>query len=111
MFGSVGASIGLAIAGALWNNILPAELTRRLPEESKNMSAQIFGDIVLQMSYPDGSPERDAIVGAYGDVMRKMVIAGAAFMPLIVASIYIWRNINIKKLEEEKGSQTKGNVW
>jgi hypothetical protein len=111
MFGSVGAAIGLAIAGAMWNNILPAELVRRLPEASKDQAAAIFGDIVLQMSYADGTPERDAIVGAYGDVMRKMVIAGAAFMPLVLASIYIWRNVNVRKLEQEKGSQTKGNVW
>ncbi|RYP93453.1 hypothetical protein DL770_000496 [Monosporascus sp. CRB-9-2] len=111
LFGSVGAAIGLAVAGAIWNNILPEQLNQRLPEESKNLTSTIFGDIVTQMSYPDGSPERDAIVGAYGDVQRKLAIAGASFMPLILASIVIWKNINVKKLEDEKGNQTKGNVW
>lgn len=111
MFGSIGAAVGLAIAGAIWNNVLPEQLYQRLPEDSKNQSSTIFGDIVVQMSYADGSPERDAIVDAYGDVQRKLVIAGACFMPLILASIYIWKNINVKKLEEEKGNQTRGNVW
>ncbi|RYP39876.1 hypothetical protein DL767_001995 [Monosporascus sp. MG133] len=111
LFGSVGAAIGLAVAGAIWNNILPEQLNQRLPEESKHLASTIFGDIVTQMSYPDGSPERDAIVGAYGDVQRKLAIAGASFMPLILASIVIWKNINVKKLEDEKGNQTKGNVW
>ncbi|KAG5300470.1 siderochrome-iron transporter MirB [Histoplasma ohiense] len=111
MFGSIGASVGLAVAGAMWNNILPSQLYRRLPEESKAMAAQIFGDMQLQMSYLDGTPERDAIVGAYADVQRKMVIAGVCMMPLVMASIVIWRNVNIKKQEEEEGSQTTGNIF
>ena len=111
MFGSIGAAIGLAIAGAIWNNVFPEQLYQRLPEQSKDMASLIFGDITEQMKYAYGTPERDAIVGAYGDAQRKLVIAGAAFMPLIFASIFIWRNINVKKLEDEKGNQTKGNVF
>lgn len=91
--------------------MLPGELYRRLPEQSKNMSAVIFGDIVTQMSFEDGTPEREAVVGAYADVQRKMAIAGACFMPVILASVWIWKNVNIKKLEEEKGTQTKGTVF
>ncbi|KAF7590827.1 hypothetical protein BBP40_002350 [Aspergillus hancockii] len=64
LFGSIGAAVGSAIAGAIWNNIFPGELYRRLPEASKSISATIFGDMVKQMSYADGSPEREAIVGA-----------------------------------------------
>ncbi|KAF7558165.1 hypothetical protein G7Z17_g102 [Cylindrodendrum hubeiense] len=111
MFGSIGASVGLAIAGAIWNNSLPKELYKRLPEESKNLSATIFGDMVIQLSYEDGTLEREAIVGAYAVVQRQMVIAGACLVPLCLASIWIWRNINVKKVEEEKGVQTKGTVW
>ncbi|KAL2367685.1 MFS sugar transporter [Blastomyces gilchristii] len=111
LFGSIGASVGLAIAGAMWNNILPSQLYQRLPEESKSLAAQIFRDLELQISYLDGTPERDAIVGAYADVQRKMVIAGVCMMPLVLASIVIWKNVNIKKQEEEEGSQTTGNVF
>lgn len=111
LFGSIGASIGLAIAGAIWNNILPSELYKRLPADSKDQAIAIFGDITIQMSYADGTPERDAIVGAYADVQRKMVIAGACLVPLCVVSIFMWKNINVRKLEEEKGTQTKGTVF
>ncbi|KAK7403516.1 hypothetical protein QQX98_010694 [Neonectria punicea] len=111
MFGSIGAAVGYAIAGALWNNILPKELYSRLPEESKNMTATIFGDLAVQISYLDGTPEREVIVGAYAVVQKKMVIAGCCFVPLCLASIYVWRNINVKKMEVEKGTQTKGTVW
>ncbi|KAM5350031.1 hypothetical protein ACJ41O_006536 [Fusarium nematophilum] len=111
LFGGFGAAIGYAIAGALWNNLLPQELYNRLPEETKPLAGQIFGDMVAQMSYADGTPEREAIVAAYSHVMRLMVIAGSCFVPLCLASIFIWKNINVKKLEEEQGKQTKGTVF
>ncbi|KAJ3546615.1 hypothetical protein NM208_g1920 [Fusarium decemcellulare] len=111
LFGGIGSSIGFAIAGGMWNNLLPQELYKRLPEDTKDQYRVIFGDIVTQMSYADGTPERDAVVGAYSAVMRKMVIAGACTVPLCLASIWLWKNINVKKIEEEKGKQTKGTVF
>ncbi|KFA69861.1 hypothetical protein S40285_08422 [Stachybotrys chlorohalonatus IBT 40285] len=111
LFGGVGAGIGLAIAGALWNNLLPQELENRLPEEQKANARTIFGDFVLQMSFEDGTPERQAIVDSYAHVMRLMVIAGACFMPLCLFSIFIWKNINVRRIEEERGKQTKGTVF
>lgn len=111
LFGSIGASIGLAIAGGLWNNILPVQLLKFLPEGSKDQMLTIFGDINVQKSYPMGSPVRDAIIAAYADVQRKMVIAGAAFIPLCLICLVMWKNINVKELERTRGKQTKGNVW
>lgn len=111
LFGSFGSSIGFAIAGAMWNNILPAQLLERLPEESKANATAIFGSIEVQISYADGTLERAAIVGAYAHVQRLMVIAGVALVPLCFASIFIWKNINVRKLEEENGKQTKGRVF
>lgn len=111
LFGSFGSSIGYAIAGAMWNNILPGQLLQRLPESSKADYRTIFGDITVQSSFADGTPERDAVVGAYADVQRKMVITGACFVPLCLACIWVWKNTNIKKLEKEEGKQTKGTVF
>ena len=108
LFGAIGAALGIAIAGGMWNNILEHELYQRLPEESKHLSAAIFADIVKQMSYADGTPEREAIVGAYGDLQRKMVIVGVCLTPLCIVFTYFWRNVNVKKLVRE---QTSGNVW
>ncbi|KAL5342240.1 major facilitator superfamily domain-containing protein [Aspergillus crustosus] len=111
LFGGVGSAVGIAIAGALWNNLLPIELLKRLPIDQKINYRTIFGDIELQMSFADGTPEREAIVGAYSHVMRLMVITGACFMPLCLISIVVWKNINVKKIEEERGKQTKGMVF
>ena len=111
LFGSVGAAIGLAIAGALWNNVLPKQILHRLPADAKDQMATIFGDLNVQLGYPMGNPVRDAIIGAYGDVQRKMVIAGAAFTPLCLICVLMLKNINVRNLEATKGKQTKGNVF
>lgn len=108
LFGSIGAAVGFAVAGGMWTNIVPGQLYERLPEASKNMSMAIYGDMVLQMSYADGTPERDAIVGAYADAQRKMVIVGVCLVPLCLLCVLFWRNINVKKINRE---QTKGNVF
>ncbi|KKA26858.1 hypothetical protein TD95_002451 [Thielaviopsis punctulata] len=110
MFGSLGASIGIAIAGGIWNNTLFKGLLKRLPTDLKSEAMTIYGSIVVQMSFPDGSSGRKAVVGAYGATQRYMVIAGACFMPFCLLSIWMWRNVNVKKLEA-KGTQTKGNVF
>ncbi|KAK6705246.1 hypothetical protein SNK03_009094 [Fusarium graminearum] len=111
LFGGVGAGIGYAIAGAFWNNVMPVQLAQRLPESAQANASVIFGSIEVQKSFADGSLEREAIVGAYAHTMRLMAITGVATMPLCVLSIIIWRNINVKKVEEEKGKQTKGMVF
>ncbi|KAI0973813.1 MFS general substrate transporter [Xylaria arbuscula] len=111
LFGSIGSAIGNAIAGAIWNNVLPQKLEEFLPADVKNQTAEIFGSIVVQQSYPFGTPERDAIVAAYGDVQRKLVIAGSAFLPLAVIFIFVWKNINVKKLEATHGTQSKGTIF
>lgn len=111
LFSGFGSSIGYSISGAMWNSIVPAQLLQRLPEQSKHLAAEIFGDIEVQKSFADGTPEREAIVAAFAHVQRLMVIAGACFIPLCVISIFVWKNINVKKLEEEKGKQTRGMVF
>lgn len=110
MFGTVGSSIGSAIAGGIWNNLFLPTLTKNLPEGSKDLAPGIFADLVVQISYQDGTPERDAIVDTYAYVQRLILIAGVAVMPLTIASIFMWNNINVRKLEEEQAKQTKGMV-
>jgi hypothetical protein len=58
-----------------------------------------------------GGAVRDAIITAYGHVQHLMVVAGCAFVPLVVGSLLLWKNINVKELEAVRGPQTKGRVW
>lgn len=38
---SMGGAIGVAIAGAVWNNVLPDALASNLPADSKTLAASI----------------------------------------------------------------------
>ncbi|EMR65374.1 putative siderophore iron transporter mirb protein [Eutypa lata UCREL1] len=110
LFGSVGSSVGYAIAGGLWTNILPVKLHEFLPDDAKNRTAEIYGDITIQMADPIGTPIRDAVIAAYGVVMRRMVIVGSALIPLTVLCVIVWRNINVKNLETVE-KRKRGNVF
>ncbi|KAM0362617.1 hypothetical protein ACHAP4_001365 [Fusarium culmorum] len=96
-------AIGFGISGALWTNDLPREMYNALPQDAKNQTAALYGDMKLQMADPIGTPIRDAVIYAYGVVQREMVIAGCAFLPLICVCVLVWRNKPIDK------QQTKGN--
>ncbi|GJD03656.1 siderophore iron transporter mirB [Colletotrichum higginsianum] len=100
---SVGRSVGRAISGAIWTNEFLDFLVKYLPEDTKGEASTIYGDIKVQLSYPWGSPARDGIVHAYGDVQRHMVICGAAFMPLALGCVFLWKNINVAKVHQTKG--------
>ncbi|OLN96767.1 Siderophore iron transporter mirB 3 [Colletotrichum chlorophyti] len=100
---SVGRSTGRAISGAIWTNEFLEFLIKYLPEETKSEASTIYGDIEVQLSYPWGSATRDGIIHAYGDVQRHMVICGAAFMPLALACVLLWKNVNVAKVQQTKG--------
>ena len=101
LFGSIGASIGEAIAGAMWTNMLYERLETYLPADQKDLAASIYASLETQLEYA-GTHTGDAINDAYAYVMRMMVICGVCFIPLCVGCIFLWRNVNVKKAEEEK---------
>lgn len=104
LFMSIGSSCGLAIAGAIWTNVLPGRIEQYLPDDLKSEALTIYGDITVQLGYEYGTPARDAIIHAYGDIMRLQVIAGICFMPLMFISILIWKNYNVKNMVQTKGT-------
>ncbi|KAH7031452.1 major facilitator superfamily transporter [Microdochium trichocladiopsis] len=110
LFGSIGSSAGFAVAGGMWTNILPYKIAEFLPESAKDQAATIYGSIEVQLSEPIGSPIRDAVIAAYGDVMHKMVIAGVCLIPLLVAAVIIWRGKNVKEVQEKERAQ-RGNIF
>jgi hypothetical protein len=104
LFMSIGSSCGLAIAGAIWTNLLPGRIERYLPDDLKSEALTIYGDITVQLGYEFGTPARDAIIRAYGDIMKLQVIAGVSLMPLMFVSILIWKNYNVKTMVQTKGT-------
>ncbi|KAI4940514.1 hypothetical protein J4E86_010894 [Alternaria arbusti] len=96
---AVGGAIGQSVSGTLWAQIVPKRLVEYLPEESKHLAPKIYGDITTQLALPWGSPERQAVVHAFGDAQKIMVLMGTcAFVPC-----FIW----VAMLENQRMSERK----
>lgn len=106
IFGNIGGAIGLTIASAIWQDILPKRLMEYLPAEDLPNFLMIYGDITTQLSYPLGSPTRLAIQHAYGDAMLRLLAASTAVWVVGAVGVLLWRNINVIGIK-----QTKGQVW
>lgn len=104
-FANVGGAIGQSLASAIWTGVFPDRLQKYLPEESIGNISSIYGDMTVQSSYPIDSPTRQAIMRAYGDAQRHMLIGGACFLAVGWFFILIWRDISVRH-----NKQTKGNV-
>ena len=103
MFISVGSAIGLAIAAAMWTGIFPVKLARYLPAEELANLSSIYGSIVVQLSYPMGSPTRLAIQRAYAETQRYMLIGGASVLVIGWTAILFWRDLKVKDVKQVRG--------
>jgi hypothetical protein len=97
---SIGGAVGLAVSGAIWTNTLPEQLAENLPPSINNQSSTIFGSLTDQLSYPSGSPERDAIITSYGFVM--MVLCSVATGISGLALILMWglKDVRLKEVKQ-----------
>ncbi|KAL1640675.1 hypothetical protein SLS58_006689 [Diplodia intermedia] len=102
LFGSVGSSIGSTIAAAIWTGTFYSNLVRYTPAGTD--AAAIYSDITVQTSYPVGSPERDGINAAYGASQRIMCITSVCILVGALASVSLWRNLNVKQIKQVRGN-------
>lgn len=102
LFSSVGGAIGQAISGAIYTNTFPAALDHALPGNA-TLNALLYGDIKTQLLYPIGSPERTAVIYAYGRAQWYLTIAATCFLVPCFIFIGIWRDFKVKELRQVKG--------
>lgn len=103
MFASIGGAIGSTVAAAIWTGVFPEKLGEYLPAESQGNLTTIYGSITEQMSYPMGSPTRNAINQAYGDAQKTMLIAATAIQAISFVAVFFWRDIKVKDFKQVKG--------
>lgn len=104
LFTSAGGAIGQTISGAIWTNTIPQYLELYLPEGSKDLAAEIYAVLDTQLSYPMGSPVRIAIIKAYAVAQRRMLITATAVLPIAIVCVLFWRNIQVKTIQQVKGT-------
>lgn len=102
--GCIGGAIGKAISGAIWTNTLPQQLARRLPDSAKDEADKIYGNIKEQLSYPIGSPVRDAIIDAYATAQTRMLIAGIVATGIMLILTLFMKNVRLNENKQVKGT-------
>ncbi|KAF7729722.1 hypothetical protein EC973_003800 [Apophysomyces ossiformis] len=94
---SIATSIGSAIAGSIWNSLIPAAFARHIPGQYD------YQKIVKSIPYTRSLPKAqlDGVIAAYAEVMNtvSIVMVCVAILPLIV-SIPI-KSFGFKEEEEE----------
>ncbi|KNG90885.1 siderochrome-iron transporter (Sit1) [Aspergillus nomiae NRRL 13137] len=95
---NIGSAIGGTISGAIWRQRMGNELTKHLGSANETLTDLAFGspfDFIV--SYPAGTPEREAVTLAYREVQRLLCITGICLtVPLIAFSLCI-RNPRLTK--------------
>lgn len=105
LFSSIGGAIGGSVCSAIYNNTFTDALASALPDDMKSQAAFLNTQGYLkQITYPVGSPIREACAYAWGYSQRQTAIASTALLVLAVPCIMMWKNFHVDR------KQNKGNV-
>ena len=104
MITGIGGSVGQAICGAMWTQLVPVKLGEYLPDDMKNQTHMIYASLTTQLSYPWESPTRQAIVRAYGDSYKIMVIVGTVLLLPMFVWVFLIKNFKLSHHRDLKGT-------
>jgi hypothetical protein len=100
---SVGGAVGQTISGAVWTNVVPKRLVEYLPPDKKGLASAIYADLGKQLSYPFGSPEREAMIHAASDAQKIMLIVGTCALLPCIAWVAMLKNNRLSEHKPGKG--------
>jgi SIT family siderophore-iron:H+ symporter-like MFS transporter len=115
---SVGSALGNTIAGGIWINTLPGHILRRFNElgiqDAQDLMVEVYGDPIGFIDENPrgqiGSPEREAVMAAYGEVQRYLTIAGLCLSVLLVIASLCLKNPRLgdqQSLQDAEGLEVK----
>ncbi|PRP77486.1 siderophore iron transporter mirC [Planoprotostelium fungivorum] len=104
----LGGAVGAAVGGTIWSTFIPIKLVEHLPADYEAQAGTIYSDpFTWCRDHGMETIERQAVVLAYTDVMRVMIIvAASASIPLLLA-VLLMKN---PKLTDERNLRKMGEV-
>jgi hypothetical protein len=102
VFSSIGGAIGQAISAAIYTKKFPEALNHALPG-NMTLNAELYGSLPTQLSYAIGTPERTAVIYAYGQAQWYLTIASTCFLVPCFLFIALWQDFKVKELRQVKG--------
>ncbi|KAF2659841.1 MFS general substrate transporter [Lophiostoma macrostomum CBS 122681] len=87
---NIGSALGATVSGAIWSQIVPAELAKRLgPAEATKWFTEPLSQVLL---YPPTTPQRDAAIEAYRHVQKLLCITGISLCAILIFFACVIRN-------------------
>lgn len=104
---SIGTSIGSAVSGALWTNILPKELAKRLDDST--LIALAYGSpFKFIATYTWETAERQAVVHAYRHIQKILCTVGTCFCVLLICFGLLLRDHRLQSVVAVEDVEEKG---
>ena len=106
---NIGSALGNTVSGALWQQVIPGELLRQTGNPT--LAAQVYADpFTFALTYPVGTPERDAVIQAYRHVQRLLCIAGICLSVLLIGFSLVIRNPKLGKEQSLEHAEERGHA-
>ncbi|KYK57404.1 hypothetical protein DCS_04413 [Drechmeria coniospora] len=89
---NIGSALGNTVSGAMWSQLLPAQLDQRLSGLNSTLAMVAYSEPLTSVvdNYPIGTPERGAIIGAYQYIQRLLTICGLCLcVPLVFFALML----------------------
>lgn len=103
---NIGSAFGNAVSGALWQQVIPGELT--LQTGNATLASAVFADpFTFALANPVGTPDRDAVIVAYRHVQRLLCIAGICLSVLLVGFSLAIRDPKLGKTQSLENAEEK----
>lgn len=86
---NIGSAVGAAVSGAIWTNVLPREISKRLSDQTLALEAY-SSPFTFIVTYTWNTVERQAVVIAYRYTQKILCIVGLCFCaPLLFAAFLL----------------------
>jgi SIT family siderophore-iron:H+ symporter-like MFS transporter len=101
---NVGSAFGSSVSGAIWTQLLPKELSKRLSDQSL-VDLAYGSPFYFVVDYPWGTPEREAVVAAYQRVQMILCAVGTALCVILIAAALVLHNPHLESAQAMSGAE------
>ncbi|KAL2015393.1 hypothetical protein VTK56DRAFT_5547 [Thermocarpiscus australiensis] len=113
---SLGSAFGGAVSGAIWTQVLPGELDRRMAQfHNATLATYAYGDpFSFALQYPVGTPERQALIDSYKHAQRLLTVTGICLVVPLIGFALALRNPKLNDqqtlAEDTRREQVSGDA-
>lgn len=105
MITAVGGALGQTISAAIWTQMVPRKILEYLPAASKAQAPNLYASLPAVLVLPWESPERQAVVRAYGDAQKTMLVVGTCALVPCFLWVAMLKNYRMSERDQRKGLQ------